>query len=126
MLIFSVHISEGTKPVNIEKGRKTRNNEVKHSPQPRQLVGLEHLLSPLEVVLNTLKTISHIQNNQERSFSDRRLFLPSKKPFQGKRRRRKFPLKVNKRPKQKPRAQFGPLKTREPGEQSHAGVRWEV
>lgn len=94
------------------------------------MVGLEHLLSPLEVVLNTLKTISHLTNTQERAFSERRLFLPSKKPIKGKRRRRKFPLKVNKRPlkplKQKPRAQFGPLKAREPGEPAGADVRCEV
>ena len=102
--------------MDVGEERKTRNNEVNQVPRRRQLVGLEHLLSPLEVVLNTLRTISNLQNTQERAFSDRRLFLPSKKPLKGKRRRRKFPLKVNKRPKQKSRAHFGPLKTRKPGE----------
>ena len=112
--------------MDIEEGRKTRNKEVKQSAHRRQLVGLEHLLSPLEVVLNTLKTISHLTSTQQRAFSERRLFSPSKKPLRGKRRRRKFPLKVNKRPKQKPRAQFGPLKAREPGEPARADVRCEV
>ena len=114
--------------MDVEEGRKKeRNKEAKQFPQRRHLVGLDHLLSPLEVVLNTLKTISDLTNTQqERAFSDRRLFLPSKKPLKGKRRRRKFPLKVNKRPKQKARPQFGPLKAREPGERSGAGVRCEV
>ena len=101
--------------MDIEEDRRTRTQEVKQSGQRRQLVGLEHLLSPLEVVLNTLQTISRLTNTQERAFSERRLSLPSKKPLQG-RRRRKFPLKVNKRPKQKARGQFGPLKARDPGE----------
>ena len=81
--------------MDIEEERKTKTKEVKQTGRRRQLVGLEHLLSPLEVVLNTLKTISHLTNTQERAFSERRLFLPSKKPIKGKRRRRKFPLKVN-------------------------------
>ena len=110
--------------MDIEEDRKTRTKEVAQSGRRRQLVGLEHLLSPLEVVLNTLQTISHLTNTQERAFSERRLFLPSKKPLKGKRRRRKFPLKVKKRPsvKQKPRAQFGPLKAREPGGPAGGGA----
>ena len=75
-------------------------------------------------VLNTRQTISHLTNTKDRAGSERRLFLPSKKPLKGKRRRRKFPLKVKKRPsvKQKPRAQFGPLKAREPGGPAEAGA----
>ena len=125
LFLFSLHISEGPELVDIEEGRKTRNKEVKQPGQRRQLVGLEHLLSPLEVVLNTLQTISHLTNTEERAFSDRRLFLPGKKPLKGKRRRRKFPVHVKKRAKQTPRRpQFGPLKARDPGEPSGAGVRW--
>ena len=62
--------------MDIEEDRKTRTKEVAQSGRRRQLVGLEHLVSPLAVVLDTLQTISHLTNTQERAGSERRLFLP--------------------------------------------------
>ena len=74
--------------------------EVKPGPA---VSGLHHLLAPLQVVLHTLKTLSDIHNTKEAAFSARKLLVPSKRPPADRRRKRKLPIKINKRPKQRPK-----------------------
>ena len=78
----------------------------------RKVKRLESILSPLHVVLDTLKTISAIHQAEQRAFSERRLTVsPSKRPPGGRRRKRKLPIKINKRPKQVAGPVFSRLKT---------------
>ena len=81
----------------------------------RKVKRLESILSPLHVVLDTLKTISDIHQAEQRAFSERRLTVsPSKRPPGGRRRKRKLPIKINKRPKQVAGPVFSRLRAREP------------
>ena len=83
--------------------------------------GLHHLLAPLQVVLHTLKTLSDIHNTKEAAFSARKLLVPSKRPPADRRRKRKLPIKINKRPKQRPVGAFHTFQPRPTGDSGPSG-----
>ena len=82
---------------------------------------LHHLLAPLQVVLHTLKTLSDIHNTKEAAFSARKLLVPSKRPPADRRRKRKLPIKINKRPKQRPVGAFHTFQPRPTGDSGPSG-----
>ena len=97
--------------------------EVKPGPA---VSGLHHLLAPLQVVLHTLKTLSDIHNTKEAAFSARKLLVPSKRPPADRRRKRKLPIKINKRPKQRPKPrQVGAFHTFQPRPTGDSGPSGE-